>query len=45
MLKQIHGNQKLSEKYWSGLAKNRCGHSGARTLKLAVSQEGINAII
>ena len=36
-------------KSWSknigvGLVKNGCGHSGLRTLKLAVSQEGINLI-
>ena len=25
-----------------GMVKNKCGHSGCRTLKLAVSQQGIN---
>ena len=28
----------------SWLVKNGCGHSGLRTLKLAVSQEGINGV-
>ena len=27
-----------------GVVKNGCGHSGLRTLKLAVSQEGINGV-
>ena len=27
-----------------GIVKNWCGHSGLRTLKFAVSQEGINGI-
>ena len=27
-----------------GMVKNGCGHSGLRTLKLAVSQEGINGV-
>ena len=27
-----------------GMVKNRCGQSGHKTLKLAVSQEGINEI-
>ena len=27
-----------------GVIKNGCGHSGLRTLKLAVSQEGINGV-
>ena len=27
-----------------GVVKNECGHSGLRTLKLAVSQEGISGI-
>ena len=27
-----------------GLVKNGCGHSGLRTVKLAVSQEGINGV-
>ena len=27
-----------------GIVKNGCGHSGLRTLKLAVSQKGINRI-
>ena len=27
-----------------GLVKNGCGHSGHRTLKLAVSQEGVTGI-
>ena len=34
-------------KSWSknivvGMVRNGCGHSGLRTLKFAVSQEGIN---
>ena len=38
---------KVFEKYGGGgmvecVVKNRCGHSCARTLKLPVSQEGIN---
>ena len=27
-----------------GMVKNECGHSGLRTLKLAVSQKGINGM-
>ena len=27
-----------------GVVKNGCGHSGLRTIKLAVSQKGINEI-
>ena len=27
-----------------GMVRNGCGHSGLKTLKLAVSQEGINGI-
>ena len=27
-----------------GVVRNSCGHSGLRTLKLALSQEGINGI-
>ena len=27
-----------------GMVKNGCGHSGLRTLKLAVSQKGINGM-
>ena len=43
MLIQIRGNQNLIEKYWGGLGQRiGCGHSGHRTLKLAVSQGEIN---
>ena len=37
-------NLKLVEKYWVSMVKNGCGNSGLRTLKLAVSQKGINRI-
>ena len=48
MLIHIYGNEKLIEKYWGGFdQKKGCGHSGHRTLKLAVSQvnNGINGIM
>ena len=35
---------KLVEIYWVSMVKNGCGNSGLRTLKLAVSQKGINRI-
>ena len=30
---------------WVSVVKNRCSHSGLKTLKLAVSQEGWNKLI
>ena len=42
MLIQIHGNQKLIKNTGVGVVKNGYGHSGHRTLLLAVSQGGIN---
>ena len=44
MLIEIQKNLRLIEKYWGGMVQNGCGQSGLRTLKLAVSQEGINGI-
>ena len=41
---QINENQKLIGKYWGGRGQNGCGHSSLRTLKLIVSQKGINTI-
>ena len=44
MLIEIQKNLKLIEKYWGVMVQNGCDQSGLRTLKLAVSQEGINGI-
>ena len=44
---QVHINSwklNIDWKYWSGLQKNRCGHSGNRTLKLALYQKWNNGI-
>ena len=40
----IHGKLKLSKKYWVGVVENRHGHFGLRTLKLALSPEGVNGV-
>ena len=34
----------LVKNIWVGMAKNGCGHSGLRKLKLAVSEEGIKGM-
>ena len=44
MLIQISVNQKLIKNFWMGIARNRCGQSGHRTLKVAVSQEWIDGV-
>ena len=40
----ISVNQKLIKNFWMGIARNRCGQSGHRTLKVAVSQEWIDGV-
>ena len=47
MLIQINGNYeywKILKNIGVGMAKTGCGYCGLRTLKLTVSQKGINGI-